>query len=275
MTVGERLLGLVADVDGALFGVPGGQTLPLYAASRVADVRHLVVRDERNAVTAADAHARLTGIVGVCDATVGPGATNLVSGLAEAQASSIPVVAVVADTRRDAEHLRRYSVASQSFEQSETLAPVTKWVGRVHEPAALDEVVDQALRVATAARPGPVVVSIPEDIFLGTADGSRPRPITGADRRFPRHRPHPEPELVETVAGMIREAERPVVLAGGGVVFSGAAPALSDPWRRDARSRWRPRSTARAPSTSAIGCRPASSGASAPSEGIWSCRPPI
>lgn len=228
MTVGERLLGLVADVDGALFGVPGGQTLPLYAASRGADVRHLMVRDERNAVTAADAHARLTGIVGVCDATVGPGATNLVSGLAEAQASSIPVVAVVADTRRDAEHLRRYSVASQSFEQSETLAPVTKWVGRVHEPAALDEVVDQALRVATAGRPGPVVVSIPEDIFLGAADGSRPRPVTDADRRFPRHRPHPEPELVETVAGMIREAERPVVLAGGGVVFSGAAPALSD-----------------------------------------------
>ena len=73
MTVGERLLGLVADADGALFGVPGGQTLPLYAASRSADVRHLVVRDERNAVAAADAHARLTGIVGVCDATVGPG----------------------------------------------------------------------------------------------------------------------------------------------------------------------------------------------------------
>ena len=188
---------------------------------------NLVVRDERNAVTAADAHARLTGIVGVCDATVGPGATNLVSGLAEAQASSIPVVALVADTRRDAEHLRRYSVASQSFEQSENLAPVAKWVGRVHEPAALDEVVDQALRVATAGRPGPVVVSIPEDIFLGAADESRPRPITDADRRFPRHRPHPEPELVETVAGMIREAERPVLLAGGGVVFSGAAPALS------------------------------------------------
>ena len=126
-------------------------------------------------MTAADAYARLTGTVGVCDATVGPGATNLVSGLAEAHASSIPLIAVVADTRRDAEHLRRHSVASQSFEQSETLAPVTKWVGRVHEPAALDEVVDQALRVATAGRPGPVVVSIPEDIFLGAADGSRPR----------------------------------------------------------------------------------------------------
>ena len=226
-TVGERLLELIAGPGTALFGVPGGQTLPLYAASRDADVRHLVVRDERNAVTAADAYARLTGVVGVCDATVGPGATNLVSGLAEAQASSIPVVAVVVDTRRDVEHLRRHSVASQSFEQAETLAPVTKWVGRVPEPAALDEVVDQALRVATAGRPGPVVVSVPEDIFLGAADGSRPRSIGGRDRRFPRHRPHPEPDLVEAVAETIRAAERPVILAGGGVVFSGAAPALS------------------------------------------------
>ena len=226
-TVGERLLGLVAGPDGALFGVPGGQTLPLYAASKGAAMRHLVMRDERNAVTAADAFARLTGTVGVCDATVGPGATNLVSGLAEAQASSVPVVAVVADTRRDAEHLRRHSVASQSFEQSETLAHVTKWVGRVNEPAALDEVVDQALRVAVAGRPGPVVVSIPEDIFLGVADGSRPRLIADRDRRFPRHRPHPEPELTEAVAERIRAAERPAILAGGGVVFSGAAPALS------------------------------------------------
>ena len=226
-TVGERLLGLVAGSDGALFGVPGGQTLPLYAASQATAVSHLVVRDERNAVTAADAYARLTGTVGVCDATVGPGATNLVSGLAEAQASSIPVVAVVADTRRDAEHLRRHSVASQSFEQADTLAPVTKWVGRVHEPAALDEVVDQALRVAVAGRPGPVVVSIPEDIFLGPADLSRLRTIAASDRKFPRHRPHPAPELTEAVAERIRTAERPVILAGGGVVFSGAAPALS------------------------------------------------
>ena len=226
-TIGERLLGLIAGPDTALFGVPGGQTLPLYAASKAEARRHLVVRDERNAVTAADAYARLTGTVGVCDATVGPGATNLVSGLAEAQASSIPVVAVVADTRRDAEHLRRHSVASQSFEQSETLAPVTKWVGRVHQPAALDEVIDQALRVAVAGRPGPVVVSIPEDIFLGRADVSRPRAVADSHRRFPRHRPHPEPEVTEAVAERIRAAGRPVILAGGGVVFSGAAPALS------------------------------------------------
>ncbi|MCY3616198.1 MAG: thiamine pyrophosphate-binding protein [Acidimicrobiaceae bacterium] len=227
MTVGERLLSLIAGPDAALFGVPGGQTLPLYAASGAAGARHLVVRDERNAVTAADAYARLTGTVGVCDATVGPGATNLVSGLAEAHASSIPLIAVVADTRRDAEHLRRHSVASQSFEQSETLAPVTKWVGRVHEPAALDEVVDQALRVATAGRPGPVVVSIPEDIFLGPADVSRSRIIADGDRGFPRHRPHPNPDLIGAVAQLVRAAERPVILAGGGAVFSGSAPALS------------------------------------------------
>ena len=90
MTVGERLLSLIAGPGAALFGVPGGQTLPLYAASKHAEVRHLVVRDERNAVTAADAYARLTGTVGVCDATVGPGATNLVAARVEVPSAGSP-----------------------------------------------------------------------------------------------------------------------------------------------------------------------------------------
>lgn len=225
--LGTQLLELVGGADGVLFGVPGGQTLPLYAASAQSQARHVVVRDERNAATAADAFARVTGTVGICDATVGPGATNLVSGLAEAQASSIPILAIVADTRRDAQHLRRHSVASQSYSQTQSLEPVTKWVGHVLTADSLADVVNHALRVATTGRPGPVVVSIPEDVFLGEPGSSRTTPALPADRRFPRFRPFPDPSGIEAIAGMIRSAARPLLLVGGGVTLTGAAAAVS------------------------------------------------
>lgn len=225
--LGSLLLDLTCGPDGALFGVPGGQTLPLYKASQASDNRHVVVRDERNAATAADAWARLTGRVGVCDATVGPGVTNLVSGLAEAQASSIPVLAIVADTRRDAEHLRLGSVTSQSYAQTASLAPVTKWVGQVLDPASLGDIVDHALRVATTGRPGPVVVSVPEDIFLGPAAEKPLRVIDPEQRGYPRHRPRPDADRLAAAAELVRNATRPVVLAGGGVVWSGAASSLA------------------------------------------------
>ena len=227
-TVGDVLLELITEPNGALFGVPGGQTLPLYGATINSSTRHLVMRDERNAANAADGYARVSGKVGICDATVGPGATNLISGLAEAQASSIPVMAIVADTRRDSEHLRVHSVASQSFSQSETLSPVVKWVGRVLEPGVIPEVVGHALRVATSGRPGPVVVSIPEDIFLSRVSSEDITPLSSEDRQFPRYRPHPPPDQVEEVSRIIRTASRPLILAGGGLVLSGAAQALAE-----------------------------------------------
>ncbi len=226
-SVGQRLVDLLGATGSPIFGVPGGQTLPLYAASAASGHRHVLVRDERNAACAADAYARVTGQVGICDATVGPGVTNLVSGLAEAYASSIPVIAIIADIRRDTEHLRRRSVVSQALDQRALLAPVTKWVGQVREPAALDEIVDHALRVATTGRCGPVAIEIPEDIFLGAADLARPRTTTPSDLEYPRHRPGLSTRVLEEVAALVRGASRPVVLAGGGVVLSGAAAALT------------------------------------------------
>ncbi|MGE0139677.1 MAG: thiamine pyrophosphate-binding protein [Ilumatobacteraceae bacterium] len=229
-TMGDRVLGLLvgddADARAPIFGVPGGQTLPLYASAAASGACHVLVRDERNAACAADAYARVTGRVGLCDATVGPGATNLVSGLAEAHASSVPVIAVVADIRRDVEHLRRRSVVSQAVDQAALLAPVSKWVARVQTPDSVDEVIDQAFRVATTGRPGPVVVEIPEDIFLGTRGEGRHRTITDADRRYPRFRSHPGPVDVDRIASLITGASRPVVLAGGGTVWSGASHAI-------------------------------------------------
>ena len=230
-TVGARLARILAAGEvGAVFGVPGGQTLPFYAAVEDAGLQHVLMRDERAAACAADAHARLSGSVGFCDATVGPGATNLVSGLAEALGSSIPVIAIVADIRRDRAHLRRRAAASQALDQAALLAPVTKWIGRVETADSLEPVLAQALRVATGGRPGPVVLEIPEDVFSAEAVD----PPSGAmewspgDFAYPRHRSAPPPDAVEQAAALIAGAERPLILAGGGVTFSDASMAVRE-----------------------------------------------
>ena len=227
-TVGARLARLLAGGGvGAVFGVPGGQTLPLYAAAGEAGLRHVLMRDERSAACAADAYARVTGSVGFCDATVGPGATNLVSGLAEAHGASIPVVAIVADIRRDRGHLRRRAAASQALDQAALLAPVTKWVGRVETPDSLEPVLAQALRVAAGGRPGPVALEIPEDVFAAAA-GAEGAPGGWGPEAFayPRFRPAPAPDELGRAAALLAAAERPLILAGGGVTHGGASEAV-------------------------------------------------
>jgi acetolactate synthase-1/2/3 large subunit len=226
--IGDRLIDhlAAAGID-AVFGVPGGQTLPLYRAARAAGFRHVLMRDERGAACAADAYARVRGRVGVCDATVGPGVTNLISGLAEAYSSSIPVLAVVADIRSDQGHLRRRGVVSQAIEQSALLAPVTKWVARVERSASFDDVFSHALRVATTGRPGPVALEIPEDVFSEPlAEGHLT--VTHEDAAFPRFRPALTASDVTRISALLAEAERPLLLAGGGVLASGACDALLD-----------------------------------------------
>jgi acetolactate synthase-1/2/3 large subunit len=221
--VGERLVEVLqAGGVEAVFGVPGGQTLPLYAAARRRGLQHVLMRDERAAACAADAYARVSGRVGVCDATVGPGATNLVSGLAEALASSVPVLAIIADVPGDWNHLRRRGVASQALDQAALLAPVSKWVARVERASACDEMLDQALRVATSGRPGPVVLEIPDDVFQDDP-GEPHRSFGPGSFACPRQRSAPAAAQVETAAQRIASARRPLILAGGGVLTSGAA----------------------------------------------------
>ncbi len=211
----------------AAFGVPGGQTLPLYGAASLSGRAHIVMRDERNAACAADAYARVRGTIGVCDATVGPGVTNLVSGLAEAYASGIPVLAIIADIRRSSEHLRGRGVASQAAPQREILAPVSKWVARVEQPRTLPKLVEHAVRVAVTGRPGPVVLELPEDVFLGDADSDSLPAVDPAATRFPRYRSAPSPAALDAAVALITSAQRPVIIAGGGVTLTGSAPAVS------------------------------------------------
>ena len=150
-TVAETLVALLEAVNiDACFGVPGGQTLPFYKAARARGFKHVLMRDERNCACAADAYARVSGKVGVCDATVGPGVTNLVSGLAEAYASSVPMIALIADINTSGEHLRHRGIVAQALEQRPILEPVTKWIGRVQKPEMLIDMMDHALRVATS-----------------------------------------------------------------------------------------------------------------------------
>ena len=218
---------LVAGRVKAIFGVPGGQTLPLYGAAHDAGLLHVLMRDERGAACAADAYARASGHVGFCDATVGPGATNLVSGLAEAMSSSIPIVAIVADIRTTRSHLRRRAVVSQAVDQAAMLAPLVKWVGRVERGEALDAVLDQALRIATTGRPGPVVLEIPEDVFHEEPDPSQFRNFSEREFVYPRFRSAPTAGGLAAAVDLLSGAKRPLIMAGGGVTFSGAANAVS------------------------------------------------
>jgi acetolactate synthase-1/2/3 large subunit len=212
-----------------VFGVPGGQTLALYDGllDLAPDIGHVLVRDERSAAYAADAYARVTGQVGVCDATVGPGAAKLPSGLAEALGASVPVLALVSDLpARLAQHRYR-SAASQALDQAALLTPVTKWQATVPDAASMPALVRQAFREAVTGRPGPVALFLPQDVLDGP--GTSGDPLAASERfgRFPPFRPAPSAADVAAAAAALRRAERPFILAGGGVMHSAAGPDLA------------------------------------------------
>jgi len=227
---GALLLALLAEHGVQhVFGVPGGQTLALYDAilDRAPAVTHVLTRDERSAAYAADGYARVTGKVGICDATVGPGAAKLPSGLGEALGGSVPVIALVSDLPvRMAAHRYR-GAASQALDQVGLLAPVTKWLAFIPDAASMPGLVRQAFRTATSGRPGPVALVLPQDVLDGPAAPAPPRAESGRFGRFPAFRPAPEPSDVTTAALVLRRAVRPFLLAGGGVMHSGAGPALT------------------------------------------------
>ncbi len=226
MHVGEHLVDrLIAYGVRHVFGCPGGQTLPLYdgIAKRPGRIDHVLMRDERSAAYAADGYARATGTLGVCDATVGPGASNLVSGLVEAYASSVPVLAIVSDIPRRWEHRRHLGSASQGFEQRRFLEPCVRWYGRVETNDNLAEVLHACVRIATSGRPGPVVLEIPADVFYGPA-GAEEFPAAPQWAAFPRLRSAPDPAAVEQALALLRASKTPMIVAGGGALRAGAGP---------------------------------------------------
>ena len=221
----ETLLGYGVPV---VFGLAGGQTLPLYDAirSRPQQIRHLPMRDERNAAYAADGYARISGRVGVCDATVGPGAIKFVSGLAEALNSSSPLVALISDMPSDWLAVRYRGGGNQLVDQVAILDPVCKWTARLPNDQKVSELVQRAFQMATAGRPGPVAIELPEDLFRAAHDDPTP-PVDPRFGSIPPFRSAPDPDAIRDAVRLLEEAERPVVIAGGGIWFSQATEQLT------------------------------------------------
>jgi acetolactate synthase-1/2/3 large subunit len=212
----------------AVFGLAGGQTLPLYDAirSRVPQIKHVAMRDERNAAYAADGYARISGRIGVCDATVGPGAIKLTSGLAEAYNSSIPIVALVSDMPSDWLAVRYRGGGNQLVDQMSVLAPLCKWTGRLPAVHKLPELVQRAFQISTSGRPGPVAIELPEDIFKATYEEITPT-VDACYGSVPAHRFAPDPESVRAAIGLLQSATRPVMIVGGGARLSNASDQVS------------------------------------------------
>lgn len=223
-TGGEALaLMLLAMGAGPIFGMGGFQLLPFYDAARRLGLAHHLINDERCGVFAADAYAKLTGRVGLVDATLGPGATNLVTGLVEALNAGSPIVAIVGDTHRD----HSWKNMTQETHQAEILRPAVKEVIRVETIVRIPELLRRAFTVATTGRPGPVVVIVPEDVCHGTHGFAEDD--FACDPRYeaaPALRCRPDADGLARAAALLGAAERPLILAGGGVHISGAAPDL-------------------------------------------------
>ncbi|MDF2998413.1 MAG: acetolactate synthase [Xanthobacteraceae bacterium] len=213
-----------------VFGMPGGQTTALHdgIARRSPAIRHVLVRDERSSAYAADAYARLTGKVGVCDVTVGPGTTKLPDGLVEALNASIPMVAIVGELPLDWLSLRAKGVASQGMDQVAFLQPITKATYLVPSITALPDLIRSAFRVATAPRPGPVALIIPHDIMDAEWDEEKIRPIVDARNiHAPSLRYGPPSAVIAEAAELINRAQRPAIIAGGGVHGASATELLT------------------------------------------------
>jgi acetolactate synthase-1/2/3 large subunit len=203
-----------------LFGFPGGSVIPLYDALYDCSIRHILARHEQGAVHAADGYARATGKVGVCIATSGPGATNLVTGLANANMDSVPLVALTGQ-------VPTHMIGNDSFQEADIYGisiPITKYNFLVKDLNDLARTLKEAFYIARTGRPGPVLVDLPKDI---QENKIRYKPV--GEVQIPSYHPtfKGHPKQIETMVRAIREAQRPVAYVGGGVISAGATEELS------------------------------------------------
>jgi acetolactate synthase I/II/III large subunit len=201
------------------FGYPGGVTLPFYDALYDHHIRHVLVRHEENACFAAEGYARATGKVGVCCATSGPGATNLITGLVDSMMDSIPIVAITGQVSTKL-------IGSDAFQEADTFGitrSCTKHNFMVKNLAELPQIVHEAFYIASSGRPGPVLVDVPKDVFQAQGHYA---PVTSI--HLPGYKVFTEGHTgqVKRAAQMIWDAERPWVYAGGGIVAAGASEEL-------------------------------------------------
>jgi acetolactate synthase I/II/III large subunit len=200
------------------FGIPGEENLELMDALRDGSVRFILTRHEGAAAFMADVCGRLTGHAGVCLATLGPGATNLVTGVADAFLDRAPLVAITAQA--DLSKIHRES--HQFIDILRLFGPITKWNARVGSPDTVPEIVRKAFKLAEAEKPGSTHIELPEDV----AEAETSMDLAPLPRETIRP-PAPDRASLDRAAGLIQDAERPVVLAGNGVIRGRASPELT------------------------------------------------
>ena len=208
---------------GPMFGMGGFQLLPFYEAVRALGLKHYLINDERCGAFASDAYARVTNRPGVCDATLGPGATNLVTALIESLNAGMPLVAIIGDANRD----HAWKNMTQEARQVEILKPAVKELIRIEGTKRIPELVRRAFAVATSGRPGPVVLDVPEDVCHGEHDfDAADFWVDGGTLKAQARRTRPDPAEIERAAAIIAKAERPLLMVGGGIHISEGYDAL-------------------------------------------------
>ena len=196
-----------------VFGLPGGHTLAIYdGLYNTPEIRHILVRHEQTAANMAAAYPMLTGEPGVCCATAGPGATNLATGIAEAFFGAVPVIFL---TGRAPTQISLRG-AAQEIPQEKIFAPITKWAVRVDRADMILEIMRQAFTIARSGRPGPVLIDFPVDVLMQPVEFAGYVPVGKPPA------PRGSPRLVRAAVDEFLHSKRPIIIAGGGTVMSGA-----------------------------------------------------
>jgi len=210
-----------------IFGYPGGAILPIYDElhrfEAAGEIQHILVRHEQGASHAADGYARATGKVGVCFATSGPGATNLVTGIATAHMDSIPMVVVTGQVARPA-------IGSDAFQETDIYGitlPIVKHSYVVRDPRDMARIVAEAFHLASSGRPGPVLIDVPKDVGLEEFDYY---PVEPGSIKLPGYRPTVKgnPRQINQALELIRQAKQPLLYVGGGAIASGAHAEITE-----------------------------------------------
>ncbi len=225
MNVSEAIVTILAESGVEhVFGLPGDTGMDFYDAlyRNEGRIQHILTRDERSASFMADAYARVTGKIGVCEGPSGGGATYIVPGVAEAHGSCLPLLCLTSDTPIREEGR---GVLTE-LNQPALFAPITKWSARLNTADTASDVVRRAVRLATTDRPGAVALSMPADVLKAEVDDSN---VYGTPQFMaaPASRTRPDADAVNRAADLIRAAKRPVIVAGGGVLISRAWDALT------------------------------------------------
>jgi acetolactate synthase-1/2/3 large subunit len=216
MTGAEAIIkALELENTDTIFGYPGAAISPFYDALLSSGIKHILTRHEQGAAHAANGYARVTGRPGVCVSTSGPGATNLITGIANAYMDSIPIIAITGQVKRD-------MIGTDAFQEADitgATAPFTKHSYLVKKAEDLPRIIKEAFHIAATGRPGPVVIDIPIDVQTTTFDFISPQTVDIKGYK-PTVKGHPM--QVRKAAAALEEAKRPVICAGGGVIAANA-----------------------------------------------------